>query len=133
MGLFAGMSVISIVEVGFFIVQASIVRLMKLRSQQIAHEIIKVAPVNLVPGKKSVFSRCSDFIFTIMNKSDIHGLRYIVKTKKSVGGRLFWLMTVVISSMVCFWQIFNTVKHSETNPIEIGVDQKIWDVKNVRL
>lgn len=132
MGLFAGMSVISLVEVAFFLIEATISKVLKLRRRQITHEIIKVAPVNVTTNEKSVFSLCSSFFVTIMKKSDIHGLRYIVRKHKSAGARFFWLTIVLTSSVACFYQIFYTLKHSEMNPIEYEMDQKIWDVQDVR-
>lgn len=132
MGLFAGMSVISLVEVGYFLIEAASSKMMKLRRRQITHEIIKVAPVNVTMNEKSVFSLCASFFVTIMKKSDIHGLRYIARKHKSAGARFFWLAIVLTSSAACFYQILHTLKHSEMNPIEYEMDQKIWDVQDVR-
>lgn len=130
MGLFAGMSVISLVEVGFFLIEKTTAKLIKLR-RRLNHEIIIVAPVN--PTEKSVFSQFSAFFVSILNKSDIHGLAHIGKKQKSSNARLFWLTIVLASLVACFYQIFYTLKHSEMNPIEYAMDQKIWDVQNVRL
>lgn len=131
MGLFAAISVISLVEGVFFVVQSAGIRWFGLRIRRVGHELTVVAPINL-PLRKRIFSKCTTFLFTIMDKSDIHGLHYIVKKNKSIGFRLFWLTTVLVSSAVCLWQIFDTFELSEMNPIEYAIDEKMWDIKDVR-
>lgn len=131
MGLFAGISVISLFEVGFFIIQTIVARLIDLRNRRSVHEITNVVPKYPVTSSKTVFSKCKVFYFAIMDKSSIHGLHYIVKKKKSIFFKLFWLVIVLASSAFCFLEIFKIIKHSEVNPIEYAMDQKIWDLKNV--
>lgn len=133
MGLFAAISLISLVEVAFFMVQATGAKFMKLRNRRKTQVITNVAPKKSTVENRKFSSRCSLFFFTIMDKSDIHGLRYIVEKDKSFLSRLFWLVTVLVSSAICFWQIFNTINHSEMNPIEYAIDQKMWDIKDVRI
>lgn len=132
MGLFAAISVISLVEGVFFMIHYSVVRMLGLGNRRVGQEITIVAPFNLSLGHKRIFSKCMMFFFTIMDKSDNHGVHYIVKENKSIVFRLFWLVTVLVSTTVCFWQILDIFKLSEMDPIEYAIDQKIWEIKSVR-
>lgn len=132
LGLFAGISVISLIEMAFFMIQASLAKLMRFQNRRSTHEITVVAPINVVSGKKTVFGQLTTFFLTIVNKSDVHGLHYIVEKDKKLSERLFWLATVLVSSAVCLSIVFDLVKHTELNPIEYVIDQKMWNVKDVR-
>lgn len=133
MGLFAGMSVISVVEAAFFIIRIAFAKLQKLKNRRITHDITFVVPKNLPSSRKpTAFFRFPSFFISFTKKSDIHGLPHIAKKDKSVGDILFWLIAMLTSSAACIYLIFDLIENSTTNPIKYAIDQKLWDVKDVR-
>lgn len=134
MGLFAGISVISIIEVSFEIFKAAFKRVMKFKNRNKVHAIWPEQaslPKNVSVNREHVLYHCSMFFYKFMKQSDIHGLHYITDRNKKLSERIFWSIAVLISTIFCSISIFDIIRHAELNPIEFAIDDKIWSLKDV--
>lgn len=136
MGLFAGISVISIIEVVLGIVSTVFKRIEKRINMNKVHLIqapLTPVPKNISVNREHVLYQCSVFLYKFVKRSDIHGLHYITDRKKKLVERIFWAFTVLTSTIFCLFLIFDVTKHAELNPIQFSVDDRIWNLGDVRL
>lgn len=136
MGLFAGISLISVIEVVLGVISAIFQRIMKRINVNKVHTIqapLVAVPKNISVNREHVLYQCSVFFYKFVKRSDIHGLHYITDNKKKLVERVFWAFTVLTSAIFCLLLIFDVTKHAELNPIEFSVDDRIWNLEDVRL
>lgn len=134
MGLFAGVSVISIIEVGFLIFLTAFAKFMKFsnRNKIQAIDLTQMPlPKIVAVNREHVLYQCSVLFYKFISKSDIDGLHYIADKNKKLIERIFWAVVVSISTIFCSISIFDITKHSELNPIEFAIDDKIWTLEDV--
>lgn len=135
MGLFAGVSVISIIEASFQIFSTAVTRVMKFINRNKVHVINSTSmlpPKNVSFNREHVLYQCSKFFYKYIIRSDLHGLHYITDKNKKLAERIFWALAVLISTVFCLFSIFDVTRHSELNPIEFAIDDKLWSLTDVR-
>lgn len=135
MGLFAGVSVVSIIEVGFRLAQLSFQKAIKRINANKVH--LFQSPQRPIPEmvsfhREHVLHQLLMFLYKFFKLSSIHGLRYIANKRQKVVERILWTIAVLTSLVCCSILIFNITRHSELNPIEFSVDEKLWTLKDVR-
>lgn len=128
MGLFAGISVVSVIEVGFhflrlFVEKVSDRRRLKVHAIKVVETVNKTHP--------TVGRRTLQYFVKIVLKSDIHGIHFLVEGGRKIWEKVFWVLVVFASSIFCSFQIFEVIKYSELNPIEFGIDERIWTINDV--
>lgn len=138
LGLIAGLSAISFVELAFHLIRLLI---------KIFSGGARVYPDdrqdNVLPSfrrrqflvnRDHVPYKCSNFVMEYMKASSIHGFSYIINRRTSLIEKTFvWLSCVVASAVFCIIFIVDTVKNAELNPIIFKIDNKFWSVEKVSL
>lgn len=128
MGLFAGMSVISAIEVGFHALKMFFVKMSDRRLLKV-HSMNAIESVSVIDT--SISRRSLEYIVKIILKSDIHGLHFLVDAGRKIWERFFWSLVVFSLAIFCSLQTYEVLKYSEINPIEFGIDEKIWTINDV--
>lgn len=128
MGLFAGMSVVSAIEVVFHFLKLFVEKMSDRRKTKV-HTIEATTASNI--HIHSLCHRSFQYFIKIVAKSDIHGLHFLVDAGRKIWERLFWALIVFSLAIFCSLQIFDVIKYSEVNPIEFGIDEKIWTINDV--
>lgn len=134
MGLFAGISMISIIEgVLKIFLKASerIIRRININKVHVIQAPQIPVPKTISVNREHVLYQCLVFLYKYFKRSDIHGLRYITDKNNHLAWRIFWAITVLISTIFCLILIFDITKHAELNPIELRVDDRIWNLEDV--
>lgn len=130
MGLMAGMSLLSIIEI-FVLVLISIIQAVK--NHENRNKVWKFSSKSetnrLIKGIK--INKISTFIKIFIDSSSIHGLPNTTNKHKSLFEKGFWILFTVISTLICLVMIHDITKRSELNPIEFGIDEKIWTLNDV--
>lgn len=138
MGLFAGISVISIIEVVFqFFLTASKQVVLKIQRNKVydIEPMQKPRPQNLLKALVNhdhVLYQFVVFLHKFVNRSDIHGLHYITDKNNKGVERILWAIIVLTSTVFCSMIIFDAVRNSEISPFEFGIDEKLWNREDVR-
>ena len=129
MGLIAGLSSISLIELVVFLLNTVVNKILP-RIRPSVHPIAKQRPkkVFLEVNKKKI----SMFLAVFMQKSSIHGVSLVANEKKSKIERTFWLVTIILLSILSWYAIFDTMKSAELKPIMISIDEKLWSSSDVR-
>lgn len=135
MGLVAGMSLLSIIEMVLHLLVTVIQALKQYRKRNkiwavnASKVVLKQSPIQ----ENSFIKKVSTFFKHFVANSTIHGLQDIANKKKNMFEKLFWILTVLASTALCLVTIFDVTNHSELNPIEYGSDEKIWTLNDVRI
>ena len=140
MGLFAGISIISLIESIFDFSTAMKARILKVkkRPKQIlvipwkdimdeTNEVKKKMKIN----RDHVSFECSEYFLRLAESSNVHGVNHIVNKKKRSVERIFWILVTLISIGFCMNTVFETMEHSKLSPIEFGIDNEIWSLNDV--
>jgi Amiloride-sensitive sodium channel len=136
MGLIAGVSVLSLVEILYHMVDVLQMKIrLKLRKRRVACDQSKKS--NRVIGKvinanqNHALYQLSKFVGQFMKTSDAHGFSYILDKNQSVLGRLFWALAVAASVAACTLLTFSAFENAELNPVAIKIDDEFVNVENV--
>ena len=135
-GLLAGISVISLVESAFGLFIVTITKFHQFKKlSKISIETHLDASQNrmFLVNHEHVLYQCSGYVRQFAESSTIHGINHIANINKQLIERIFWTMIAAISSALCVILIFDTTKHAELNPIEFGIDEKIWSLNEESL
>lgn len=129
LGLFAAVSVLSFIEIIFYVFKWALHLLLRRR------KIRKVKPFVITKKafdkKTSVFAKLSRFLLTFIEKTDVHGFHYIINANNNIFDRIFWISIIMFCTVACYLQVSDVVRHFGLNPIEITIDDKIWTLNDV--
>lgn len=132
LGLTAGLSVVSLIELVFLCYT-------KLKSRK------KFRIVDVLPGaqrrnkseaktfklnQKHALYQLHTYFTEFLARSDAHGAHRMVKRSK-LASRLFWTFSFVGSILLCCFIVYDTVQHSETNPVMITIDPNFLHLEDV--
>lgn len=131
LGLVAGMSLLSIIEVILLMLVPVFQAVKAYRNRNKVWEFNFHSETNLI-NRDVVVNKFSHFITKFIDKSSIHGLHNISDKKRSVFEKGFWVFFASMSMVFCLVMIHDVTKRSELNPIEFGIDEKIWNLNEVR-
>lgn len=121
LGLFAGVSVISLIEIVFHLVYKPTICYF--------NRNITVNP------KPKEFLRSPEknqtIFFEFSKKTSIHGLNMVVDKRKNRFQNAFWIIVVTFSLTVCIVMTSIAYRHAEFNPLVISIDDKVWSIYDV--
>lgn len=132
MGLLAGISVFSIIEL-----VATVVKCFKFAACK-----PKVAPKPTgVPRNRKQFLvnrnhllyRLSKTFVELLKESNIHGVHYTSDKKLCVIERFFWFITICMLLTFCSVLVFDSLNDLQSKSVIVTIDEKIWSVEDVRL
>jgi Amiloride-sensitive sodium channel len=134
LGLVAGMSFISVVELFYHITLKIFgsfkAETVKIHPQTIANtrNLNQVLQVN----NDHALYQLTKYFIEFIRTSDIPGMHYIIDSRRNKLVKVFWSTVVTLSLSICCVVIIDTVQHSELNPVIISLDEKIWKAQDVR-
>ena len=135
-GLFAGISVISLVEFTFHTLEAikSKVHVTMFRS--------KVHPMPTINSKcareihfnrKHFLYKYFMYVLYFAESGSIHGINHVGNKNKRPMERFFWMAVTLLLMAFCIVLISDLTKDSELTPIDYGIDDKFWSDNDVKL
>jgi Amiloride-sensitive sodium channel len=129
MGLLAGISVLSIIEVFYHIVHHFRPKLTAIQPiMNFSFETRQIPWVNENHAIVQMSKYCGEYI----RSSDIHGLQYTRDNKQSRCGKIFWIILVVLSFFSCLILVQNTYKNAEKSPVATSIDPETLNSNDVR-
>lgn len=127
MGLLAGASVISIMEIVFH----SLKNFNKKKSKVVP--IQRTGPNQVTLTTENHASQKFSENFThFMKKSHIHGLRYTRDQRQTKCGRMFFILLVTSSLIISSILIVEMYQSSEKSPMATRIDDQMWTLDQVR-
>jgi hypothetical protein len=132
LGLIAGVSIISLVEVFYFLITICYQKLVKLcNAARIHPELIQ--PIRREAWKQDKDdNRLLHYLIEFFNESSVHGVNKIVEKDQKAIGKFLWTIIVLISFFTCCALIGSYAKNSETDPVAFELDEKLWSIEEVR-
>lgn len=128
MGLFAGVSVLSVIELLFFIIRSFCYT---------PHQVVPLSRVSIRQraawrNENHALYQLSKYFVKYVKVSDMHGLHYT--REKSLGriGRIFWVLFILLSISICIFLVFDSIKHSEKSPVTVKIDSRMLSYDDVR-
>lgn len=119
MGLFAGISILSIIEVFYHFVGAFKQKM-----------IIEVKPFLIVPPKIAlvdqdhVLVQLVKYFVKFIKTTDMHGAHYMMDSSLSQSSRIFWLVSLGPSVGLCVYSVGGMLRHAEKNPVAVRIDSR---------
>lgn len=132
MGLLAGISVFSIIELLVAIVKCCRFSADKSKISPETVQRIRSQKEYLV-NKEHLFYYLSQALVELMRASNIHGVRYLNDKKVKVIERVFWFIIICVLMAFCSILVFNSLNDLQGNSVVVAIDEKIWSVEDVRL
>lgn len=132
MGLLAGISVFSIIEL--FWTTAKCFWFAACKS--------KITPETVQPprrrkkflvNKKHLFYHLGQTFVELLKESNIHGVHYTSDKRLTKVERLFWFIVICVSLACCSILVFNSLKDLQSNSVMVAVDERVWTATEVRL
>jgi Amiloride-sensitive sodium channel len=121
MGLLAGISVLSIVE----IFDHALRQLQ--RNNRKVHPAVETRRIRKEHALYHIFKYFVEFTKT----SDLHGLPYITDQREGRWGRIFWAFVVLLSFVVCTVLIRDINQQAEKSPVATMIDARMWTLDDV--
>jgi Amiloride-sensitive sodium channel len=125
MGLVAGISVMSIVEIFYHI-------LMLNHTDNRVHILNSNTRQTSRAFEDHVLFHLIKYITEFIKTSDLHGFPYITDQRQSRRGRIFWAIFVAASLVACLFLIRDINRHAEKSPVAIRIDSQLWTLDDVR-
>jgi Amiloride-sensitive sodium channel len=130
LGLIAGVSAISVVELLYHLVSGVFAK---------RFASMKVEPLHEHPRRRSFLSvesrnpwrKLLKSLVDFTKQSSIHGLSYITNEQQNLTGAVLWLLIVASAFLCCLISLTHSVTHSVDNPILLGIDEKLWTLRDV--
>jgi Amiloride-sensitive sodium channel len=126
MGLLAGVSILSIVEIFYHIVT---IKLSK-QAQQI-HPTEQANRLTAWANKEHLLFQLMKYFAKFIKSSDMHGMKYTQDQTIGKAGRIFWSLLVVLSVTICSVLVIDMNRHAERSPIATRIDPQMWTLDDV--
>lgn len=123
LGLVAGISVMSIVEIFYHI-------LIMQKTNNKVHFFTDNTATNQTFENHALFHLMKHFV-AFVKISDMHGFPYITDTKQNRWSRIFWAVLVVVSFGICIILIRDIYQQAERSPVATRIDTKLWTLDDV--
>lgn len=127
MGLLAGISVISLIEIFYYFFSETFssrpkrrVDLINIKASQERRQAFE---------EKHICYQLSKYVMEFTGASSVHGFPF---TTERAHNRLFWFVVVLFCLGACSYLIIDAKKHAELKPVLFGIDENIWNIKDVR-
>lgn len=134
-GLLAGASFISLIEILYFLLFNACKQILGVTTTaEIAPQSARTPQRKVVTAwrEESVLHRFSDYFLEFLNKSSVHGVNHVVSGNHKAIGKSLWGIILLISLFTCGFLIKDNLKNSELNPVAFEVDEKLWNVEEVK-
>lgn len=131
MGLIAGLSVASIIELALTFARCFQNLVCK---GKIAPEIFQrpKRPKRFLVNRDHVFYHFGQNFVEFLSESSVHGVRYINDKKLKLWERTAWAIIVCISVAFCSILIMESLNRLQSNSVSFVMDEKVWNVEEVR-
>jgi Amiloride-sensitive sodium channel len=127
MGLLAGVSVLSIVEVFYHVVIQFGSNHQKVHPLVQANEPRRIARAN----EDHALYKFSQYLFEFIRSSSMHGLHYTQDRSQNKCGKIFWSLLVSLSIAICSVLIVDIYKHAEKSPVTTSIDSQLLTLDDV--
>lgn len=133
-GLIAGVSMMSLVEILYFLFYDSCLKFSSLLSTStIQPEDLRTErEVFMAWQGETAMKKFLNYFKKFLSISNIDGVSMIVKKDHSIIGNIFWAFIVLSSIFFCCYFIKDNASYAELNPVAFEVDEKLWSVEEVR-
>lgn len=132
MGLVAGISVFSIIELALTAFQ--LVKTIRCKSEIHPERKPRIKKKKeFLINSNSLFYKFGKSLSEFLKETGIHGVPYMIDKESSFTKRIFWTSALIVSMIICLMVISNRVQHLQTNVVEIKMDEKIWNANEVSL
>jgi Amiloride-sensitive sodium channel len=126
MGLLAGVSILSIVEI-FYHIAAN-----KLRKQtQQVHPAEQANRQTSWADEDHLLFQVMKYFAKFIKTSDMHGMNYTQDQTIGKAGRIFWSFLVVLSLTICSVLVIDMNRRAEKSPIVTRIDSQMWTLDDV--
>lgn len=125
MGLLAGTSLLSIIEIFYHI--------LKQNSQKLQNEISPgVQPQVEFEYDDHALFQLSRYFVEFFRDSSMHGLHYIGDRNQNRFGRIFWMLLLATSTIICLFFTVVLHKNEGKSQITVRIDPQTWTLDDVR-
>jgi Amiloride-sensitive sodium channel len=135
MGLMAGASVLSLVELIFFLGKLFYMRTCgRMKFQRVHSEISEIREIQQQRVKANqghALYQLSIFVRQFLKSSDIHGVKFVGDENESTFGRIFWFIAVGISVVFCVVLTSSVCRSANLDPVAIRLDYNFVNVEDV--
>jgi Amiloride-sensitive sodium channel len=127
MGLLAGISVLSIVEIFYHALRQL------QRNNRKVHPSIEpnVMRQNREIRKDHALYHIFKYFVEFTKTSDLHGLPYVTDQRQGRWGRIFWAFVVLLSLVFCLILIRDINQQAEKSPVATMIDARMWTLDDV--
>jgi hypothetical protein len=126
MGLLAGVSIISIIEVVYHIVSCR-------QSHRKIQQINLNLPIRIAwRNENHALYQLSKYFVEYIKTSDIHGVHYLTDQRLTRGGKILWTLLIASSISICSFIVVYIYKHAEKSPVAISIDPQVLTLDEVR-
>lgn len=131
MGLVAGVSVFSIIELIFTVLKCA--RLVFCKTK--VHPIIMVHPKTQSPklalNQQHLFYHFGMNFVGFLEKTSIHGMHYLKDKRLRWVEKTFWIIAIFSSTVVCTFLIVDSLEALHTKAVIISYDEKIYSKEDI--
>lgn len=128
MGLLAGISVISIIEIFYHLVRHFSVKHNKVDSLVAENDAAQATFRN----KDHALYQLSKYFVKYIKSSDLHGVHYTNDRSQGRCGRTFWTILIILSITTFSFLVNDMYKHAEKSPIMVRIDPQMMTLDEVR-
>lgn len=130
LGLIAGISVISIIELALTILKCFGCSFWSKVDPSL--ENIPKLQKRFLINREHLFYHFGRNFVEFLKESSIHGVHFTNDRKLKAWERLCWLVIICISVTFCSILITDSLNHLQSNSVAIALGEKIWSVEEVR-
>lgn len=129
-GLIAGVSIISLIEIVFHVLCDSC---SSLYSRFLPTRVYPMQRNEVLKTKnsKSFKDHLKIYFMEYVRESSIQGVPYIANEDRNFVEKLIWIFAIIASTIVCLILVKNSWENAEINPVSFGIDEKIWSAEEV--
>lgn len=127
MGLLAGLSVLSIIEIFYHIMIECLQSHDKVEPLYQINQFIQEDQGN----QNHSLCKLSRYYFKFIKSSHMHGIHYTRDQTQSRCGRIFWTFLMAVSMSVCSVFVIDMHEHSKKSPMAMSIDSQVWTLDDV--
>jgi Amiloride-sensitive sodium channel len=126
MGLLAGISILSIVEIFYHITAIKLTK----QAQQV-HPAEQENRQTAWANEDHLLFQLMKYFSKFIKTSDMHGMNYTQDQTIGKAGRIFWTLLVLLSLTICSVLVIDMNRGAEQSPIATRIDSQMWTLDDV--
>lgn len=132
MGLIAGISVFSIIELALTLMKTLrfSIRKSKVGAENVSRQRSKKT---FLIDRDHLLYHLGRAVLEFLKESGIHGVHYLNDKATGVKMRAFWFLAIGISMACCSILVHDSFTTLQSSSVIIALDEKIWNVEEVKL